>query len=327
MWARAFLLAGLGLADAGCGSDDCSGAIALSAYVDTAAVLKADGSVWTWTQYQDSIRPARAMTNSGATGFANGQMCLRLASGDVSCPLEGDVGDFLPPNTREASIWIEGGLAIVGLNGGGPLGCAVAADGTLSCQPVPDYAFSPIRGDVRDVSIGADHTCAVTAGGTVDCEPLQGPNTSNSAWANAGSGPTDVVEIVSSSNLSSQSAVRTAAGEVWMLGPEARKVLGIDAPATALLALHGVFCALVADGRVLCWAGNDLSQFDVVLPPDSMVELPEEIPGLPRPAVAIAGGPGSGYGNFACTLLDDTTVWCWGAGFGGHAGQRVAACD
>jgi hypothetical protein len=311
------VLAWIPVAGAGCGeSGVCQGATGISAFGDTIAVLKPNGSLWTWTQYQDSIQPKLALASSGAVGFANGQMCLRLFDGSVSCPMLVQGPEMLPSDAQEVSIWLEGGLA-----SGPATACAVLPSSDLTC-PVGIYSTVAATG-VRRVSASRLHYCVVTVGGQLDCELWNGALGSQS-WGASVSSLTDVVEVESASTAD-RSVARTASGEVWDLTSGATtQIQGIDGPAAQLVAGADFFCALLTDGRVFCWdPGGD--QFDLV-PPDNLNPSPQQIVKLPGPAIAIAAGPGEGGGEFACALLQDTTVWCWGAGFGGQAGRQIGSC-
>jgi hypothetical protein len=312
----------------------CRGAIALSAFADTAGVLKPDGSLWTWTQYQGAMRPQVQSNVPRATEFANGQMCLRLANGDVTCPslLVGP----LPEHAREVSVWFEGGL---GIDSSGRVGvCALLADGTASCAlavPLEPIAFASVGGTMTNVSAGQDHYCAITTGGSLTCQPWQATTVPGSVndpglatWSGAGATLSNLVEVVTASNYSGDTLVRTADGDLWRLHEQdpdvvVEQVQGIGGPVSRIIAGPSYFCALRTDGAVFCWHDDDLEPVTHA----KGDQPPEQITSLPKPATALAGGPGLGGGEFACALLEDTTVWCWGAGFGGFAGQRVAACD
>jgi hypothetical protein len=69
-------------------------------------------------------------------------------------------------------------------------------------------------------------------------------------------------------------------------------------------------CAIRIDGSVVCWGSMSS---DPILGPNS--SLP---PGIPR-SVHLSAGAGAAHareiavgGDFACALLEDRSVWCWG---------------
>lgn len=68
---------------------------------------------------------------------------------------------------------------------------------------------------------------------------------------------------------------------------------------------YGHTCALVADGRVLCWGVNNTGQLgDRTL---ASKPFPNEVVGLPDGVRALAADHGS-----TCALLEDGDVSCWG---------------
>jgi alpha-tubulin suppressor-like RCC1 family protein len=74
--------------------------------------------------------------------------------------------------------------------------------------------------------------------------------------------------------------------------------------ATALAVSVGTRCAVVSDGRVLCWGGLNETVFG-----KAASESPVAVPGVTG-ATAVAAGA-SGY---ACALISDGSVMCWGGG-------------
>ncbi|HEY5447117.1 MAG TPA: RCC1 domain-containing protein [Polyangia bacterium] len=329
-------LAPLAAIQAGCGEDEsvCRGGYALSILGDTVGVLKADGSLWAWaTQHQGSDRPQRETTDANATGFANGQMCLRLRNGDVSCPLLPFSQQTFPAHAREVAIWTENGVE--------GRACAVLADGTLTCAPPTDFLimrdpsgppFTTIRDGVRNASIGSDHYCAMTNDGELACAPWETSSAGREqSWNGAGATLSGIVEVATASDMFwSTSVARDAGGDVWWLqvvvgtdNPVVTidRVLGIDGPVVQLAAGNRSFCALRDDGAVFCWENDDY-----VLPYHAVPYVPQRIV-MPQAATAIAVGPGKSGVSFGCALLEDTTVWCWGAGFGlDGRSQYVASC-
>lgn len=97
----------------------------------------------------------------------------------------------------------------------------------------------------------------------------------------------------------------------WALAASPTTV-DIGGTATAIAAGDGFSCALRQDGVVLCW-GNGADG-----------ELGSATTGSATP-VAVTGLPGKAVGVWAdqasspCALLEDGTVWCWGAQLGAPA--------
>jgi alpha-tubulin suppressor-like RCC1 family protein len=83
-------------------------------------------------------------------------------------------------------------------------------------------------------------------------------------------------------------------------------VADLGAGATQLGAGIQFFCVSKNDGSIWCWGQEPLAQFGGGGLDASL--RPVQVTALPRPATWLAGG----YG-YACALLTDGGVWCWGA--------------
>ena len=90
-------------------------------------------------------------------------------------------------------------------------------------------------------------------------------------------------------------------------------------PAQSVAAGNGFSCALLTDGTVWCW-GEGLESHKASGAPTTIAFPPavagDAGPAGPRRATAIAlshgGDPSRGF-QYACALLSDQTVWCWGS--------------
>src|SRR5262249_42303601 len=97
------------------------------------------------------------------------------------------------------------------------------------------------------------------------------------------------------------------------------------APQVAQIALgEGFTCARTRDGAVLCWGVNEHGQTGQPVRSTTQLDFvttPEPVPGLTGVVELVAGD------NFACALLPDQTVKCWGSnaegelGLGSHDGE------
>ena len=73
-------------------------------------------------------------------------------------------------------------------------------------------------------------------------------------------------------------------------------------------------CALDRNGDVWCWGYNYTGQLGTGN--NESTTVPVRVSGLPRPAVAI------GLGDYhTCAVLEDGSVWCWGANYWGELGN------
>ena len=91
-------------------------------------------------------------------------------------------------------------------------------------------------------------------------------------------------------------------------------------PSSPLRPPVGVCCALLSDGTVHCWGGNNAGQLGNGTKTNS--NMPIEVPGITN-AIAIAAG-----GFNSCALLADGTVLCWGYNDYGQLGSLGAdTCD
>jgi alpha-tubulin suppressor-like RCC1 family protein len=83
--------------------------------------------------------------------------------------------------------------------------------------------------------------------------------------------------------------------------------------AIAVAAGDDYTCAVLRDGRLLCWGDEPLGQGDMGRP----VFPPRPVPIAGRALSVTAGG------RHTCALLEDRTVQCWGHGFEGQLGDGL----
>ncbi|MEM8620186.1 MAG: hypothetical protein AAGF73_10725 [Actinomycetota bacterium] len=97
---------------------------------------------------------------------------------------------------------------------------------------------------------------------------------------------------------------------------------GVGRTAVGISAGTSHTCALLDNGLVKCWGSNGSGQLglgDTVVRGDGAGEMGDSLPavalGTGRSATSISAGA-----NFACALLDDKSVKCWGSGSVGQLG-------
>jgi alpha-tubulin suppressor-like RCC1 family protein len=163
-----------------------------------------------------------------------------------------------------------------------------------SCGTACNAAVAPAY-SVLQLAAGLLHTCALLDNGTVKC------------WGNNEQGG---LGLCSFANRGDE------AGEVSADLP----IVDLGEPAVAISAGDMHTCAILRDGGVKCWGGNDQGQLGVEDPywhgsqPEELGEhLPRVKLGTGKKAVAI-----SASAFFTCALLDDGGVKCWGSNLHGQ---------
>ncbi|MGZ3709207.1 MAG: InlB B-repeat-containing protein, partial [Bdellovibrionota bacterium] len=143
-----------------------------------------------------------------------------------------------------------------------------------------------LNGGVAEVSEGSEHSCARMLDGSVQC---WGAN----LWKQLGAETPDYDSVV----------------------PVPVQGLGGKAIAVAAGGFHS--CALLEDGTVRCWGGNDHGQLGTQFS-GSMSVAPVTIAGLSG-VIAISASQ-----DYSCALISDGSVSCWGAGKGGKLGAPLS---
>lgn len=151
------------------------------------------------------------------------------------------------------------------------------------------------------VSVGVAHACALLENGEVKC------------WGQNDRGQLGVGDVLNRGD------------EPGEMG-EALPAVDLGAAAVAIEAGGYFTCALLEAGRLKCWGQNNrgqLGQGHI----DSQGDQPGELVALPfvdlgagRRVQLIQAGQ-----DYACALLDDGTVKCWGGNFFGQLGQEDLA--
>lgn len=228
------------------------------------------------------------------------------------------MGDQLDP------INLGSGRTSVAVRGGDFHTCAALDDSSIKCfgygidgelgigSSIPIGTKQVQMGNnLRSVNLGTGRSLkALFAGSWITCAILD--DTSLKCWgknangelgqgtfANAGDDPFEMGDNLTTTNLGTNRYAATVCG-------------GTD---------HT--CALLDNGGVKCWGGNEygqLGQGDRNSRGDEPGEMGDALPpinlGTGRTAVAIA----CGY-KFTCAVLDDGTLKCWGSNAIGQLGQ------
>ena len=163
-------------------------------------------------------------------------------------------------------------------------------------------AAPPPAGSLRAsaVAVGGNHTCAIVDGGEVRCW-------GDSIWGQLGDGLVH--------------RVRAVPGDP----------LALAGPATQVVAGHVHTCALLDDGRVQCWGGNEYAQLGIdgwrghfrqyaehyTPTPTLTIDLPDG-----DPVVELAAAHSS-----TCARLASGAVHCWGYAMNGVLGRPSEVGD
>jgi Regulator of chromosome condensation (RCC1) repeat len=318
----------------------CKGVVALGAADERVGALKDDGSLWTWGAGAGDVPQVEASAWDSASIVRNG-FCFKRANASVAtCPL---VSTDLPAEAQSVSILADesyGGLVPA------PLVCAVLSSGVLTCQ-LYSPGFVDQASQVQVAGVGVGMLCAKDAGGSVFCHATPIPGSTIPALENwevpSGSLP-DLVDVQEMVATRDGFCGRTGNGEVWCWGnsfpfawggngaadpiKSLNRIPGLGGPVKALSAGLYRVCALRVDGAVFCW-GHRIGVQDRVVP-GRVQTLPAQITTLPGPAMAIVT-----QADYACALLVEGTIWCWGYSLLGALGngdvdhadpKPVAAC-
>lgn len=285
--------------------------------------------------------------------------CARTDDGAVYCWGGDNAGQSGPDETHvdeigKNRVFNEG---VVSLSAGGLNACVVLEEASLWCwgdnwfnqlvAPVGDYSEDPVEidlgGPVAQVVTGSS-MCARMEDGAVFC---WGDNSLGSVgngadlsdcveWNDCIEPPTQVVgldglTVVDLGSTASMPCAITDTGEAYcwgeIPGPEdggnglvhsSVPVHLVDLPAP-VVEVDGTG-ALVAGNVVMRWASNAYGQFGV--PPSEMdwSNVPVAVEGLEGTPMEIGNG-----GFFACAVMSDGRVQCWGRNQYGQLGRGMTS--
>ncbi len=274
-------------------------------------VTNHSGATKDWSGNDFSPTPvAVSITNASAVSSGGWHSCALVSGGTVEC-------------------W--------GDNGNGELGNGTTSD---SGTPVAVYSSgtTPLT-NVTQVSAGSWHSCAVISGGTIDCWGYNGDGELGNGATADSSNPVQVNDIASASSISaggehSCSIVSGGAVECW--GDNYYGELGNGKKGYSLtpvqvsnitdateISTGGEYssCALISGGTVECWGYNGYGQLGNGTTTDSSIPVTVYSSGT-TPLANVTQVSAGGY--FACALISDGTVWCWGDGSYGQLGNGTS---
>lgn len=173
--------------------------------------------------------------------------------------------------------------------------------------------------DAVAVTAGEFEGCAVLSGGDVDCWGTDG----DILGANpvVVSGVSNAITAGEGGSIGGCAVVSGGSVECWGddLPPVATPLSGVsDAVAVSVGRVDDDGCVVLSDGGVDCWGEDGSGQLGNGTRPN-FSSMPVAVSGIST-AVAV----GVGY-EYACALLSDGTVECWGFNAGGELGTPTKA--
>jgi len=143
--------------------------------------------------------------------------------------------------------------------------------------------------EVSSIFAGHHHTCAIDPSGTLLC------------WGKNDRGQLGNTGVVDSS-------------------PTPVRVEGIPSRVSAVAPGTSHTCALLENGEVMCWGGNNYGELGIGESGDR--DLPVVVSDLPSAALEISSGD-----KHTCVILDGGEVWCWGSNNDGQIGDGTKGED
>lgn len=289
--------------------------------------------------------------SSGVMSVALGaeHSCVLLQSGGVQCwgsNTAGQLGDgtiteHLTPKevigltgvaaaivvgeSHTCALVQPGGVKCWGSNTSGQLG-----DGTTTNASFP-VGVAGLSSGIRAVTAGATHTCALLPSGTVQCWGGNATGQLGDSTQISHTAPVNVLGLSDVIDLDAGSAHTCAvnsAGAVYCWGANARgqlgngnriaqlqpvAVTGLPGAATSVAAGVAHTCALLQDGGVFCWGGNENSQLGDGTAEDRLT--PVAVSGLAAHVLSLNAG-----GYHTCVLVTGNRPLCWGRDSDGQLG-------
>jgi alpha-tubulin suppressor-like RCC1 family protein len=293
---------------------------------------------------------------SVAVGASNGDFaCALLAGGTVQCWGDDDfeqLGSPAGPCINSASgartcslvpVMVPGINDATSVALGQRFACALSVDGEITCWGANDAGVLGMTVPLGSMSAPVPvATGAVTmaAGGETVCAQM-----SDLSWRCWGA---DISEVDASGNpaaapqgwnpqtdgavalgfgpgapffgcaLWADGTVRCFGAVPWSTdtGAVVSPVVVASVPPIVRMAVGADYvCGITGDGEVVCWGDNRFSQIGT---PSSTAPVPPTM--VPGVAAAVQVVVGDVSGGFACALLNNGTVTCWGSDFTGTLG-------
>jgi len=346
--------------DAGPAGVPLTGVVAIATGHAHACALLGDGSVWCWGdnrsgQLGDDTVDGRAfaapamiegVVSIDAGGFSTYAVMMDGKRAAWGFDADGQLADNRTDVRVRPSI--RGGTTHQRVAGGARHSCWQMESGAVFCSG--DNAFGQLGNDstrdsrilvrtrrlaldVTRLALGDSHSCALSDSGVARC------------WGSNARGELGVGDFFNRltptvTDTEARFVEITAgdvhtcgldeAGALYCWGNNYRKRLGLDertwkssptsidtAPVMSQISAGGAFtCGLDMSSRVVCWGEDRFEQLGVSLDPPERAEI------LPVPGVGRATQVSSGA-DFACALLADTTVQCWGRDHRGQLGDGL----
>lgn len=194
----------------------------------------------------------------------------------------------------------------IAVDTGENIGCVLINKPNQNLEPIscwqyqnkPDYNYTAYTArkisswgstdDIKQIAVGTDYVCALLRNGTVECVEMNASLSSD--WIFLYS-PANPVEVSQNQGL---------AGVAFISAGYAHS------------------CALLKNGKVMCWGSNGKGELGDGTTTDSNYAV--EVQGLNGIAKAISAGK-----NYSCATLSDNTVKCWGSNSSGQLGYDTVS--
>ena len=199
---------------------------------------------------------------------------------------------------RAGADFVGTGIAVVSVSGGQL--CAWGRNATKLISAADDLGVQVMPQcrsitDVAELAVGDTHACVRHAAGTFTCWGER-------YYGELGLGGTDTADVGPPGSVTS------------LPGPVAQLVAGVS---------HS--CALLMDGRVICFGRNNLGQVGPgAATSDEEVRMPAPVTGFSGKVIALGAGSTAQH---TCAIVADGSVQCWGSDDAGQLGDGAASLD